>query len=37
MNKYDLGFISDKDLYNHVLETVSDYSFEMDLKSSIKT
>ncbi len=32
MNTYNLGFISDKDLFNHVLETVSAYSFEMDLK-----
>ncbi|MGB0778324.1 MAG: Eco47II family restriction endonuclease [Flavobacteriaceae bacterium] len=29
---YNLGFISNKDLYNHVLETVKAYSFEMDLK-----
>ena len=32
MNKYNLDFISDKDLYNHVFKTVSAYSFEMDLK-----
>jgi hypothetical protein len=32
MNKYNLQFISDKDLYKHVLKTVSAYSFEMDLK-----
>ncbi len=32
MNKYNLEFISDEDLFNHVLETVSAYSFEMDLK-----
>lgn len=32
MNKYNLEFISDTDLYNHVFKTVSAYSFEMDLK-----
>jgi hypothetical protein len=32
MNKYNLAFISDDDLYRHVLETVEKYSFEMDLK-----
>lgn len=32
MSKYNLPFISDKDLYKHVLETVEKYSFEMDLK-----
>jgi len=32
MNNYNLEFISDKDLYNHVLETVGKYSFEIDLK-----
>ncbi len=30
--KYNLEFISDNDLYNHVLDTVNKYSFEMDLK-----
>ncbi len=30
--KYNLDFISDQDLYNHTLETVEKYSFEMDLK-----
>ncbi len=30
--KYNLDFISDNDLYNHTLETVKKYSFEMDLK-----
>ncbi|MBS9766149.1 MAG: Eco47II family restriction endonuclease [Flavobacteriaceae bacterium] len=30
--KYHLDFISDRDLYNHTLETVEKYSFEMDLK-----
>lgn len=32
MRKYNLNFISDKNLYDHVFETVSKYSFEMDLK-----
>jgi len=32
MSKYNLPFISDKDLYKHVLETVEKYSFEIDLK-----
>jgi hypothetical protein len=32
MKNYNLQFISDKDLYNHVYDTVNDYSFEMDLK-----
>ena len=32
MNEYNLQFISDKDLYNHVSKTVQAYSFEMDLK-----
>lgn len=32
MNKYNLQFISDKDLYEHVYKTVKAYSFEMDLK-----
>lgn len=32
MNKYNLGFISDENLFNHVKDTVSKYSFEMDLK-----
>jgi hypothetical protein len=32
MNNYNLDFISDIDLYNHVFKTVSAYSFEMDLK-----
>jgi len=32
MRKYNLNFISDKNLYNHVFETVNKYSFEMDLK-----
>ncbi len=30
--KYNLGFISDENLYNHVLKTVEAYSFKMDLK-----
>lgn len=29
---YNLDFISDDDLFNHVLETVKSYSFSMDLK-----
>jgi hypothetical protein len=32
MHKYNLNFISDEDLYKHVLETVEKYSFEMNLK-----
>ena len=32
MNKYNLGFISDKDLFEHVQKTVNNYSFEIDLK-----
>ncbi|MCD8412962.1 Eco47II family restriction endonuclease [Tenacibaculum finnmarkense] len=32
MNNYNLQFISNIDLYNHVYETVNAYSFEMDLK-----
>lgn len=32
MNKYNLGFISDENLFNHVKDTVSKYSFEMDLR-----
>ncbi len=32
MKKYNLEFITDEDLFNHVLKTVSAYSFEMDLK-----
>jgi hypothetical protein len=32
MRNYNLQFISDTDLYNHVFETVNAYSFEMDLK-----
>jgi hypothetical protein len=32
MNEYNLKFISDKDLYEHVSKTVQEYSFEMDLK-----
>ena len=33
MNKYNLGFISDEDIYNHVRETVMLYSASIDLKS----
>lgn len=32
INKYNLEFISDKDLFDHVYKTVNAYSFEMDLK-----
>lgn len=32
MNEYNLDFITDRDLFSHVLETVKGYSFEMDLK-----
>lgn len=32
MNKYGLNFISDKDLFDHVLKTVNAYSFVIDLK-----
>ncbi|MCK4442316.1 MAG: Eco47II family restriction endonuclease [Sulfurovaceae bacterium] len=32
MRKYNLSFISDEDLYNHVKETIEKYSFKMDLK-----
>ena len=32
MNNYNLHFISNENLYKHVYETVSNYSFEMDLK-----
>ncbi len=32
MKNYNLGFISDKDLFNHVKETVEKYRFKIDLK-----
>ncbi|CAA6821015.1 MAG: type II restriction enzyme eco47ii [uncultured Sulfurovum sp.] len=32
MNHYNLSFISDKDLFNHVKETVEKYRFKIDLK-----
>jgi hypothetical protein len=32
MRKYNLGFISDEDLFNHVKETVEKYRFKIDLK-----
>ena len=32
MNKYNLGFISDEDIYRHVKETVESYRREIDLK-----
>lgn len=31
MNKYHLGFISDEDIFHHVLETVSQYNLHIDL------
>ncbi len=33
MRKYDLGFISDEDIYKHVKETVARYSATIDLAS----
>ncbi len=32
MREYKLGFINDKDFYNHVKETVKKYRFQIDLK-----
>jgi len=32
VNKYNLSFISDEDLFRHVLETVEKYRFNIDLK-----
>ncbi len=32
MKNYNLGFISDRDLFNHVLDTVRGYRFTMNLK-----
>ena len=32
MHSYNLGFISDQDLFNHVLETGNKYRFVIDLK-----
>ncbi len=32
MRKYNLGFIKDEDLYQHVYNTVSQYSFQLNLK-----
>ena len=32
MNKYNLGFISDEDIYNHVKTTVLQYRRNIDLK-----
>lgn len=32
MSKYNLSFISDEDLYNHVAHTVEVYSFNVDLR-----
>ncbi|MBS7349325.1 MAG: Eco47II family restriction endonuclease [Comamonas sp.] len=31
MSKYSLGFISDKDLYQHIQQTVEKYRFQVDL------
>ncbi len=33
MPGYNLGFISDDDLYRHVRETVEKYRFDIDLKA----
>ena len=33
MNKYNLGFITDEDIFKHVKETVLNYSFDIDLAS----
>jgi len=32
LNNYNLGFISDENIYNHVKETVLQYRFKIDLK-----
>jgi len=32
VKKYNLGFISDENLYKHVKETIEKYSFSMNLK-----
>lgn len=32
MREYNLGFISDENIYNHVKETVLRYSASLDLK-----
>ena len=32
MKEYNLGFISDENIYNHVKETVLRYSANIDLK-----
>ena len=32
MTQYNLSFISDQDLFNHVKETVNKYRFVIDLK-----
>lgn len=36
MKNYDLGFISNQNLYNHVLETVKKYRFSINLKEFTK-
>ncbi len=33
MRKYDLGFISDEDIFNHVKKTVEKYRFKINLKT----
>ena len=32
MRRYNLGFVSDEDIFNHVRETVQRYSANIDLK-----
>lgn len=32
-NKYNLGFLSDEQIFNHVKETVSKYRYNIDLES----
>jgi len=32
VNQYNLSFIYDEDLFNHVKETIEQYSLKMDLK-----
>ena len=33
MKNYDLGFISNEDIFNHVKETVSKYRYNINLES----
>ena len=35
MNNYNLTFIKDEDLYNHVKDTINRYRFNIDLKQLI--